>query len=204
MTMAKTITFQKESQNMAPERERQDCKEIEVQPRIASKIVQLQNYHSLPVEITIGKVNENGLRSVRLQSNMTDWQLIGWIINRATNEYALEMSTGKCIPEDVVEKVLQATNIVDIIGEEVELQHRGTYYNACCPFHNERTHSFVVFPESGTFRCFGCGAKGNAIDFLMLHQMMDFAEAVRTLAKRCDIVIDVNVRGLYDDQARND
>lgn len=202
--MAKTITFQKESQNMAPARERQDCKEIEVQPRIASKIVHLQNYHSLPVEITIGKINDEGLRQVKLQCKMVDWQLIGWLINRATNEYVLEMSTVKCVPQETVERVLQSTNIVDIIGEEVELQKRGERYFACCPFHKENTQTFTVFPESRTFRCFGCGAKGNAIDFLMMHQNKDFAGAVRTLAKRYDIIVDVNGKIKCDDQARND
>lgn len=94
------------------------------------------------------------------------------------------------IKQETIERVLDAANIVEVIGESVTLHKRGVRYFACCPFHQERTASFAVFPESGRYKCFGCGASGNAIGFLMEHDGMDFPDAVRTLAHKYNIEVE--------------
>ena len=66
------------------------------------------------------------------------------------------------IDRETVDRIYAAANIVDIIGEYVTLKRKGVNYQACCPFHNEKTPSFVVSPSKGVYKCFGCGKGGNA------------------------------------------
>ena len=73
------------------------------------------------------------------------------------------------IKQETIEKVLDCSNIVDVVGNYVTLRKRGVNYVACCPFHSERTPSFTVFPGTGTYKCFGCGEQGNSVGFLMKH-----------------------------------
>ena len=91
------------------------------------------------------------------------------------------------IPEEIVQKVLDVTDIVDVIGEFVNLHKAGTNYKGLCPFHNEKTPSFVVSPQKQIFKCFGCGESGNAVGFLMKHEQMSFPEAIKWLAKKYGI-----------------
>ncbi len=92
------------------------------------------------------------------------------------------------IPEDKIEEIRQATDIVELIGGLVPgLKKRGKNYLACCPFHAEKTPSFNVSPERQSYKCFGCGASGTAITFLMEQQKLGFPEAIRLLAKRAGI-----------------
>ena len=70
------------------------------------------------------------------------------------------------IPESFIEEVLSRTDIVQVIGRYVKLQHKGANWMACCPFHKEKTPSFSVNPARQFFKCFGCGEKGTAITFL--------------------------------------
>ena len=88
------------------------------------------------------------------------------------------------IPDEFIDEVLQRTDIVAVIGERIPLRRSGGSYKARCPFHDERTPSFSVSPERQTYHCFGCGAHGTAIRFLMEHDRMDFREAVSELADR--------------------
>jgi DNA primase len=88
------------------------------------------------------------------------------------------------IPEDLVEKVREAADIVEVISDHVTLKQTGRSFKALCPFHPEKTPSFVVSPDKQIYHCFGCGAGGNAINFLM-----QFPEAVRALAKRYGIAL---------------
>ena len=71
------------------------------------------------------------------------------------------------IPKDFINLLISRANIVDIIGSHLNLQKKGNDYWACCPFHNEKTASFSVSESKQFYYCFGCGAKGNVIDFLM-------------------------------------
>ena len=97
------------------------------------------------------------------------------------------------ISKQTIEKVLDACNIVEVVGEYVTLKRRGVRLQACCPFHQERTPSFTVFPESGTFHCFGCQEHGNSIGFLMKHEGMTYPEAVKALAQKYNIEVSESV-----------
>ena len=86
------------------------------------------------------------------------------------------------IPQSFINDLLQRIDIVDLIDSRVKLTKAGKSYKACCPFHQEKTPSFIVNPERGGYKCFGCGAGGTAISFLMDHDRMEFVEAVEALA----------------------
>ena len=94
------------------------------------------------------------------------------------------------ISRDTIQKVLERTDIVEVIGEFVNLQRSGANYKALCPFHKERTPSFVVSPAKQIFKCFGCGESGNAVSFLMKHEHLSFTEAIKYLAKKYNIPIE--------------
>lgn len=91
------------------------------------------------------------------------------------------------IPQSDIDKVLDATDISEVIKEFVELKKDDVRLKGCCPFHNERTPSFVVTPKMGIFKCFGCGEAGNAVSFLMKHQGMTYVEAIKYLAEKANI-----------------
>ncbi len=93
------------------------------------------------------------------------------------------------IPQETIEQIRQATDIVDLISGFVRLKKRGRNYLALCPFHTERTASFSVSQDKQIFHCFGCGKGGNAFSFLMEHERMSFVEAVRDLAQKANIII---------------
>ena len=76
------------------------------------------------------------------------------------------------IDRETVDRILDAADIVDVIGDFVTLRRRGANYIACCPFHNEKTPSFSVSPSKGIFKCFGCGKAGSAVTFIMEHEQM--------------------------------
>ena len=96
----------------------------------------------------------------------------------------------------IIDKVLDATNIVDVIGEFVKLRKAGVNYTGCCPFHDDHHDgNFIVRPEGvksggGTYRCFVCDAKGGAVQFLMNHEHMTFPDAIRWLGKKYNIDVD--------------
>jgi DNA primase len=93
------------------------------------------------------------------------------------------------IPEEVVQEVLLRADIVEVIGDYVQLKRSGTNAKGLCPFHQEKTPSFTVSPVKGLFYCFGCHASGNIFRFLMQHENMTFPEAVRCLASRYGVHI---------------
>jgi DNA primase len=82
------------------------------------------------------------------------------------------------------DQLLARTDIVDVVGLRVQLKKAGPLFKACCPFHTEKTPSFVVTPARQTYHCFGCGAHGNAIDFLIEFDRLSYPEAVEELAQR--------------------
>jgi len=86
------------------------------------------------------------------------------------------------IPQSFIEDLLSRVNIVDVVDSRVRLKKAGKNHSACCPFHNEKTPSFTVASDKQFYYCFGCGAKGNAIGFVMEFDNIDFPEAVETLA----------------------
>ncbi|MFS0575251.1 DNA primase [Sporosarcina sp. 179-K 3D1 HS] len=95
------------------------------------------------------------------------------------------------IPEEMIETIRTKTDIVDLIGEYVQLTKRGKNWFGLCPFHGESTPSFSVSEEKQLFHCFGCGASGNAITFIMDIENSPFTEAVVKLADRTGVEIDI-------------
>ena len=87
------------------------------------------------------------------------------------------------IPQSFIDNLLSRTDIVDVVDQRVPLKKTGNNYTACCPFHQEKTPSFSVNQERQFYYCFGCGAGGNAIGFIMDYDKIDFPIAVETLAK---------------------
>jgi DNA primase len=106
------------------------------------------------------------------------------------------------ISKDSIEKVLAATDIVDLIGSYVPLKRAGTQYKANCPFHHEKTPSFSVSPARQTFKCFGCSKGGTAVGFVMEYENLPFVEAVRKLAARAGITLEAEVFDPQADQSR--
>ena len=88
------------------------------------------------------------------------------------------------ISPDYIQELSQRTDIAELIGSYVQLRRRGRTYTGLCPFHSEKTPSFVVYPETTSFYCFGCGAGGDAITFIKRLNNLDYVEAVRFLASR--------------------
>ncbi|MEW6412336.1 MAG: DNA primase [Candidatus Zixiibacteriota bacterium] len=93
------------------------------------------------------------------------------------------------IPQETIEQIRQASDIVQVINEYIRLKKRGRNYQALCPFHTEKTPSFNVSPDKQIFHCFGCGKGGNVFTFLMEHEKMSFIETVKHLARKANIPI---------------
>ncbi|KAA6183570.1 DNA primase [Thiohalocapsa marina] len=88
------------------------------------------------------------------------------------------------VTPDYRERLLARVDLVEIVGQRVQLRKSGKEYQARCPFHNEKTPSFTVSAEKQFYHCFGCGAHGNAIDFLLEHDRLSFPEAIEELARQ--------------------
>ena len=93
------------------------------------------------------------------------------------------------IPREIIEEIINRTDISDLIGSYVTLKRAGSNMNGLCPFHSEKTPSFTVFTRSNSFYCFGCGAGGDAITFAMMAENLDYPSAVEFLASRAGITI---------------
>jgi DNA primase len=87
------------------------------------------------------------------------------------------------IPRDFIDDLLSRTDVVDIVDSRVKLKKAGKNYQACCPFHNEKSPSFTVSQDKQFYHCFGCGAHGNAISFMMEFDRLEFVEAIEELAR---------------------
>ncbi|MHB1528033.1 MAG: DNA primase [Acidiferrobacteraceae bacterium] len=99
------------------------------------------------------------------------------------------------IPSSFIDEVLARTDIVEVIDGRVPLRRAGKDYQACCPFHEERTPSFTVSSSKQFYHCFGCGAHGSAIGFLMQHERLSFPEAVADLAGRAGLTLPSVIEG---------
>ena len=86
------------------------------------------------------------------------------------------------IPQDFIDDLIARADIVEVVGRRVQLKKAGREFKACCPFHDEKTPSFTVSPTKGFYHCFGCGAHGTAVGFLMDYDHMSFVDAIETLA----------------------
>ena len=93
------------------------------------------------------------------------------------------------IDRDTIDRIYAAADIVEVINDYVSLKRKGVNYQACCPFHNEKTPSFVVSPSKGLYKCFGCGKGGNAVSFVMEHENITYPEALKIVAKKYGIEV---------------
>ena len=104
------------------------------------------------------------------------------------------------IDRATIEKIMDATNIVDVVGEFVNLRKAGVNYKGLCPFHDDKTPSFMVSPSKQICHCFACGEGGNAVNFLMKHEQITYPEALRWLAKKYNI--EIEERELSDEEKK--
>lgn len=104
------------------------------------------------------------------------------------------------IDRATIDKIMDAVNIVDVVSEFVSLRKAGVNYKGLCPFHDDKTPSFMVSPAKGICHCFACGKGGNAVNFIMEHEQMTYPEALRWLARKYNI--EIQERELTDDEKR--
>lgn len=98
------------------------------------------------------------------------------------------------IPEQFIQELLNRVDVVDVVDKSVPLKKAGANYSACCPFHNEKSPSFTVSPTKQFYHCFGCGAHGTAISFLMEYNGLSFVEAIHDLAKQVGMIVPQETR----------
>src|SRR5690554_1951952 len=108
------------------------------------------------------------------------------------------------IPQNFIDDLLSRVDIVDVIDKRVKLRKTGKNYTACCPFHQEKTPSFSVEPEKQFYYCFGCGAGGNALGFVMNFDQKEFHEAVESLAADCGMSVPREERSPQQQQQRSE
>jgi len=94
------------------------------------------------------------------------------------------------IPEQLIQDIIAANDIVALVGQYVQLRRSGSSYVGLCPFHKEKTPSFHVTPDRQLYYCFGCGTGGNIVEFVKNIEHLDFVETIRFLADRAGIRID--------------
>ncbi|PSR05471.1 MAG: DNA primase [Bacteroidetes bacterium SW_11_45_7] len=107
------------------------------------------------------------------------------------------------IPQSIIDQILSTADIEEIVEEFVHLKKRGANLIGLCPFHDERTPSFSVSPSKGIYKCFGCGASGNPVNFIMEHEQLSYPEALRYLADKYNIEIPEEQETTEEQQAQD-
>ena len=97
------------------------------------------------------------------------------------------------IPQPFIDDLLNRVDIVDVVDKRVKLKKTGKNYSACCPFHNEKTPSFTVSQDKQFYYCFGCGASGNAVGFIMEFDKVGFIDSVEMLASNAGMQIPLSL-----------
>ena len=111
--------------------------------------------------------------------------------------------TGR-IPESFIDELMNRVDVVDVIDARVPLKKAGKEYKACCPFHGEKTPSFTVSQSKQFYHCFGCGAHGTAVGFLMEYEHMPFPEAIEELARMVGMEVPREAVSLQQAQRRSE
>lgn len=107
------------------------------------------------------------------------------------------------IPQDFIDDLIERADIGEVIGRRVEIKKAGKEFKACCPFHNEKTPSFTISPEKGFYHCFGCGAHGTALGFLMDYERLTFVEAIEEVAKMLGVSVPKTKENIAKSKERN-
>ena len=105
------------------------------------------------------------------------------------------------ISENIIERVRTAADVVDVISSYIELKKRGRNFFGLCPFHNEKTPSFSVNPEKQIYKCFGCGAGGGSINFVMEIDSLNFVDTIMKLGQMYNIKIEIDKK---DSKTKNE
>ena len=108
------------------------------------------------------------------------------------------------IDHATIDRIMNAAEITEVVGDFVSLKKRGVNMLGLCPFHNEKTPSFTVSPSKGIFKCFGCGKGGNVVNFLMEHEHITYPEALKTLAKKYHIEVEETEETAEEIQQKNE
>jgi DNA primase len=98
------------------------------------------------------------------------------------------------VPDTTIDEIKRRLDVVDVIGQTVQLKRSGKAFKGLCPFHNEKSGSFYVWPDTGTWRCFGCNEGGDLFSFVQKRDNLDFREALRFLGERAGVTIEEHVR----------
>ena len=106
------------------------------------------------------------------------------------------------IPNEIIDKILERTDLAALVGQSVQLRKSGARFVGCCPFHGEKTPSFFVFPQTGTYKCFGCNEGGDAVSFLQKRDGLTFVEAVKALARDCGVEVEEKEEDAHEKQQR--
>ncbi len=106
------------------------------------------------------------------------------------------------ITQESIDRILDATRIEDVIGEVVKLKKKGSNLQGCCPFHDEKTASFVVSPSKQMYKCFGCGAGGNVVTFLMENGRLEFPDAIHKLAAKYSMTVEETLSNEEDKEVK--
>ena len=112
---------------------------------------------------------------------------------------AARLAVVPLLSEEIIDQINAANDIVDVVGSYFPLKRAGAVWKALCPFHQERTPSFSVNPQRQMFKCFGCGAGGGPIRFVMQYENLDFVSAARKLAERANIRIEEGLMSAEDE-----
>ncbi|MBO7572671.1 MAG: DNA primase [Bacteroidales bacterium] len=107
------------------------------------------------------------------------------------------------IDRTTIDRIMDAADIAEVVQDFVSIKKRGVNYIGCCPFHNEKTPSFIVSPAKGIYKCFGCGKSGNAVGFVMEHEQMTYPEALKYIARKYGIEV-VEKELSPEEQQQND
>lgn len=97
---------------------------------------------------------------------------------------------GSILPEEIIEEIKEKNEITEVISQYIQIKAMGANYKALCPFHSEKTPSFVINGQRQSFKCFGCGEGGDVIQFIMKIENLDFVEAIKLLAQRANIPLE--------------
>ena len=108
------------------------------------------------------------------------------------------------IDQATIDRITDAAQIQDVVSDYVTLKKRGVNLLGLCPFHNEKTPSFIVSPGKGIFKCFGCGKGGNAVHFIMGHEQISYYDALKFLAKKYHIEVQERELSPEEMAVRND